>query len=176
MMVQNIFNAPKGERQFHIRDLKPEDAHAIFPLLADEENGRFMAFIPPKNAEDVRQSFENHIAVGYYYAITANDEDKAIGFVGVDKDGADQKIGKIGYLLNKQYWGSGIAPAAVKLITEYVLKNTEIEQIYATIKTDNKNSQRCIEKAGYLLKKKEENYVSSAAADQNHVRLIYYSA
>lgn len=176
MRIQNIFNAPKDERQFHIRNLKPEDAGAIFPLLADGENGRFMAFIPPKNAEEVRQSFENHIAAGYYYAITADDEDKAIGFVGIDKDGAHPKIGKIGYLLDKQLWGNGITPAAVKLITEYVLKNTELEQIYATIKTDNINSQRCIEKAEYRLKKKEEIYVSSATADQNHVRLIYYNA
>lgn len=162
--------------KINLREYQPQDADALFLLMSDPENSKFIAYTPHKCIEETRNSFEGHANCGYYFIMTLNDSDRAIGFVGVDQDGSHPGEGKIGYLMDKKYWGNGYTPAAVRLVTEYILKNTGIKSIYATIKPENTKSQRCVEKAGYILEKKLENYISSAADDSSRVRLVYRSA
>jgi RimJ/RimL family protein N-acetyltransferase len=164
-----------GEDVVKIRALTVEDAEAVYPLMSDGENSRFITFIPHASLEYTKNYLGWHIANGYYYAITLGDDDTAIGYVGVDKDDSDHVLGKIGYVINKRYWGCGYTPKAIKTVTEDVLASTEIKQIIATIKPENIRSQRCIEKAGYVFVKRLEDYISSAVEDKSRIRLLYHA-
>jgi [ribosomal protein S5]-alanine N-acetyltransferase len=158
-----------------IRALTMEDSEAIYPLMSDGENSRFITFIPHPSLDYTKDYIEWHMNNGFYYAITLFDDDTAIGYVGVDKDSIERELGKIGYVINKRYWGCGYTPGAIKTVTEEVLANSEIRQIMATIKPENISSQRCIEKAGYVFIKRLENYESSAVEDTSRTRLLYHA-
>lgn len=60
---------------------------------------------------------------------------------------------KIGYWLAERYWGKGIMPKVVKLITEYGFKKLKLKRIYAEVFSFNKGSKRVLEKSGFKLEK-----------------------
>ena len=55
----------------------------------------------------------------------------------------------IGYWLAEPYWGKGIMPQAVKLISAYAFNQLEVICILAYVLSKNPNSMRVLEKAGY---------------------------
>ena len=57
----------------------------------------------------------------------------------------------IGYRLREEYWGKGIATAAVKLMTDYLQTQTDVEIISASTMPDNKASAHVLEKNGFVL-------------------------
>lgn len=60
-----------------------------------------------------------------------------------------RKTPLIGYWLGQEYWGRGIMPEAVKLVTNYAFYNLDIISIQALVFSGNPKSMRVLEKAGY---------------------------
>jgi len=56
---------------------------------------------------------------------------------------------EIGYWLGEEFWGRGIATAALKTATAYALKAYKLNRIYALPFSENRASIRVLEKAGY---------------------------
>lgn len=56
----------------------------------------------------------------------------------------------IGYRLNEQYWGKGIATLTVKAMTEYLFNDIGINRIQAFVMTENIKSQKVLEKNGFI--------------------------
>lgn len=56
---------------------------------------------------------------------------------------------EIGYWVGEPFWGLGIAPKAVELITEYGFNQLGLVRIYTGVFDFNKASQRVLEKAGF---------------------------
>ncbi|MBK0380310.1 GNAT family N-acetyltransferase [Mucilaginibacter segetis] len=82
------------------------------------------------------------------FAIDINGE--AAGVIGLDfREDVYRKTPLIGYWLSEQYWGRGIMPQAVKLITNYGFAELDIICIQAGILGGNAASMRVLEKAGY---------------------------
>ena len=57
----------------------------------------------------------------------------------------------LGYRLNEQYWGKGIASEALGLMIEYTYGETDIEIITASTMIENRASARVLEKNGFVL-------------------------
>ena len=57
-----------------------------------------------------------------------------------------RKNAEVGYFLGEQYWGKGIASIALKQFIEYVFKTFPITRIFAPVFSNNKASQRVLEK------------------------------
>ena len=167
----NIIPAIQLFKGFALRELLVSDHAALFPTLSDKENHKFTTFEPHANSEHTAQWIErakNNPA----WAIISPDN-TAIGFVFYHSINMENKSCMIWYHLNKAFWGKGIAPAAVVLADNYIFGNTSIAQIAATVKPENTQSQRCLEKAGYSLERVIENYVSSAVNDHSRIRHYY---
>lgn len=58
---------------------------------------------------------------------------------------------EIGYWLDEKYWGKGIMTEAIKMLVEFVFKNTDIIRIYAEPFARNIGSRRSLEKAGFSI-------------------------
>lgn len=83
------------------------------------------------------------------FAIEINGE--VAGVIGLDfRADVYRKTPLLGYWLSEQYWGRGIVPEAVKLITHYGFNNLDIICIQAAILSKNPKSMRVLEKAGYI--------------------------
>ncbi|WP_345949910.1 GNAT family protein [Mucilaginibacter sp. PAMB04274] len=75
---------------------------------------------------------------------------KAVGGIALEmRQDVHQKTPLLGYWLGEAYWGKGIMPEAVKLITNYAFAHLDIICIQAFIFSGNPASMRVLEKAGY---------------------------
>lgn len=84
------------------------------------------------------------------FAIDVNGE--LIGTIGVHpQTDIYCKNALMGYWLGETYWGHGIMPKAIELMTAYAFKTFDITRIYAQTYDTNIKSQRVLEKAGFTL-------------------------
>lgn len=58
---------------------------------------------------------------------------------------------EIGYFIDEEHWGEGIATRAIKTATEYAFDTFNIVRVYAEPFADNAGSRRALEKAGFIL-------------------------
>lgn len=62
-----------------------------------------------------------------------------------------RRSAEIGYWLGRQFWGQGVATAAVRALSAYGLAQFDLVRLYATVYAPNLASARVLEKAGYEL-------------------------
>jgi len=94
-----------------------------------------------KNLKEARKKKPKEIN----FVIDINGE--AAGSIGFSK--IQEHKAEIGYWLAEKYWGKGIMPQAVKLITKFGFEKLKLRRIYAKVFFFNKPSMRVLEKAGY---------------------------
>jgi RimJ/RimL family protein N-acetyltransferase len=129
------------------------DAHAIFEAYAqDPEVCRFMTWTPHAS-EAVTQAFiESCIEAwreGYRlpYVVTDIDSDAAIGMLEARIQGTTVDIG---YVLARPHWGHGLIPEAIRALTTQALTTPGVYRVQATCDSENIQSQRALEKSGFL--------------------------
>ena len=78
------------------------------------------------------------------------------------------KTVELGYFIGENYWGKGIATAAVALMLEAIKKNKEIVRIEAKIFGGNGASARVLEKNNFVLEGTRKNaiYKNGVIADK----------
>lgn len=82
------------------------------------------------------------------FAIEINGE--VAGGIGLEfRQDVYRKTPLIGYWLSEQYWGQGIMPEAVKLVSAYGFEQLDVICILAFVLSQNPKSMRVLEKAGF---------------------------
>lgn len=143
---------PIGEMQ--VRSLVPSDLDALvrrannpkiaaqlrdrFPHPYTEEAGRaFLAMATERRPETV-------------FAIATDEE--LIGVLGLDVQPDVHRLSaEMGYWLAEDYWGRGIATAAVSAVTNWGFDELGLVRVFAGVYETNPASVRVLEKAGYEL-------------------------
>ena len=73
-----------------------------------------------------------------------------VGSVGITpQSGWRDHLGEIGYWVAEDYWGKGIAAAALREMTEYGFDRKDFRKLYAPVLAPNIASMRVLEKCGY---------------------------
>lgn len=75
------------------------------------------------------------------------DGDRAIGRCGLSYVGNTRSV-ELGYLLEPQQWGRGLATQAAQTVLEDGVDRLRLVQVLATVHPDNRASQRVLEKLG----------------------------
>jgi ribosomal-protein-alanine N-acetyltransferase len=138
---------------FKLRGWKPEDAvslqkHADNTHISDFLLDKFPSPYTMDDAVNWIKLMQNQDPM----AIFAIDVDgNIVGVIGLElRDDVYRKAPLLGYWISEDYWGRGIMPEAVKLITEYAFKNLDVVRIQAGILSNNPKSMRVMEKAGFI--------------------------
>ena len=72
-----------------------------------------------------------------------------VGSVGITPQGGwRDHLGEIGYWVAEDYWGKGVATAALRQMSEYGL-NREFRKLFAPVLAPNISSMKVLEKCGY---------------------------
>jgi ribosomal-protein-alanine N-acetyltransferase len=83
------------------------------------------------------------------FALDINSE--IAGGIGIELRGdIYHQSGIIGYWLAEPFWGKGIMPEAVKLLTDYAFFDLGLIRLQAGVFSKNTASMRVLEKAGYV--------------------------
>ena len=143
----------KNER-LTLRKLEEKDADALYELAHNKLVYRYLpTFLFEQKYEDIHkvirllytECFEESIILGIFL------KDEFCGLA--EMYGFKDHIHKVsvGYRLLPQYWGPGIATEALKLMTDYLLNETDIEIITASTMIENQGSANVLKKNGFTL-------------------------
>lgn len=132
-------------KPIHLRNTTIEDLKVLFQFQLDEE-ANYMAGFTDKDPADNRAFMEKWTPlladnVGKFKTIFR--EDQIVGSIGTyEIDGEAQ----VTYWIGKEFWGQGIATAAVTLFLEEFTRRP----IFGRVAFDNVGSIRVLEKCGFV--------------------------
>lgn len=135
-----------------LREYSESDLERIVLLANNENVARYLADTFPHPYTRSHADWWVHTGSKEPGAITRVVEYQGIfvGGVGVHRqDGWRDHIGAIGYWLAEDYWGKGIATAAVIQMTHLAFATAGIRKLCAQVLAPNVASMRVLEKAGY---------------------------
>ena len=132
-----------------LRPHRLADAGSLAESLADFAVARMLARVPQpydrQDAEDWLQIQLSDAANGWAAAITMGD-DVHIGMVGIEQRG---QAWRVGYWLNRHYWGRGIMTEAVGALLDRFLRRMPGGAIRSGAFADNTASLKVQQKLGF---------------------------
>ncbi len=143
-------------RRLLLRTLKECDAEAIKENITEEVK-KWLPEIPwPYTLDHAREYICNsisHLERGTAYNFGIVFENKLIGTISLYNIDKKEKKARLGYLLNKNYWGMGIMREAVEKVIEFGFMELNLEEIYTGVILENKPSYNLLKKIGFREKK-----------------------
>jgi ribosomal-protein-alanine N-acetyltransferase len=172
-MVQSITPILETERLF-LRRLIMDDLNELFALYSDPEIRKYFpeGVLSLEETEDELKWHMNghpeHAELGLWATIHKQ-TGKFIGRCGLLPWEIDGRLEvEIAYLLDKKFWGQGLATEAAKAILDYGFEKLNLTRLICLIDPENIASQCVAKKIGMTL----ERRVDGIAGD-NFPTLIY---
>lgn len=132
-----------------LRQLREDDAAALFPVLSDPEVMIWWSSGPHASLAETADYVKGNAAEGQGFdcwAITAGD-DVALGWV-ILIDGKPA-VKEIGYILHRDHWGNGIAREAVARVIDHGFDDLNLRRIFADTDPENAGSISLIQRLGF---------------------------
>jgi len=132
-----------------LRQLREDDAAALFPVLSDPEVMTWWSSGPHASLAETADYVKGNAAEGQGYdcwAITAGD-DVALGWVILIDGKPDVK--EVGYILHRDHWGNGIAREAVSRVIDHGFDDLKLRRIFADTDPENAGSISLIQRLGF---------------------------
>jgi len=170
----------KVSEQFFIRHINSGDREGIFQLYSNEKIAKYVARKTHSSVEESEEYIEilkQRIESGndIYLGICEAASQKLIGIIRFLKK-EDPSTLTIGYALNEEYWGQGIVAAAINKLVELIKAAGGYSKLRATVRPENINSQKCLEKLGFELAGKFNKVELVDSKEIETERLLYLKA
>lgn len=164
-----------------LRKFQLEDVQQLAPILA---NPQVMKFSPtgilsfPETQAKIQGFVASYKQYGFgKWAITFKETNQLIGYCGIAIEQIDNKNEReIGYRLNPNFWGHGLATEAASAAIKYGFEQLTFPYILGIVERENKASVRVIEKLGMQYKRKtifsgvEMDVYSVESPTEKHIR------
>ncbi|MGM5482271.1 MAG: GNAT family N-acetyltransferase [Nanobdellota archaeon] len=138
------------DAKISLRNQRVTDAKRFFQIL-NNPNFKFLRVCPDtveeeknflrKNQEKRKNGFE------YNYSIIF--KEKVVGGCGLKINQHRKFIGEIGYFVDEEYWGFGIATEAVKILEQKGFNEFKLKRIEILMNPENSASEKVAINAGY---------------------------
>ena len=139
-----------------IRKWRLTDAYDLSVALSDKcvldnlRDGLPYPYTVGDGEDFIKAMLSAHENDVFAFAIVA--DGKAVGSIAAYRQGnIHSRTAELGYYVAQEFWGRGLATAAVKGICAYVFENSDIMRIYAEPFARNAASCRVLEKSGFSL-------------------------
>lgn len=166
------------DSELRLREITLKDTFDLYQCLQDEETTQFIIPTPHQSIADtevyiskIHKRFIDRKQV--YYGIEHMYPSKLIGFICLHTFNERNKSLKIGYVLHKDYRGSGVMAKSIKKIITYTYDKTSINRIAASISPDNMDSIKLVERLYFQLEGYLRQYSYNQRTKQLEDRLIY---
>lgn len=137
-----------------LRPIRMSDAADIFDYASDPEVARYMSWDCHTSLSDTQAYIEfttdAYRTGGHYdYAFESKETGRVIGAGGAFKDIAEgDTCAEIGYVLNRDFWGRGLVPEAMRVFVDYLFAVKNIHRVEAYHFLENEKSGRVMQKLG----------------------------
>ena len=159
-----------------LRKILPEDKQRIFEGLSDDKVIEYYG-ISFKTLEKTQiqmnwfEEIQNNDR-GIWWGIAFKDSKELIGACGFNDWQKEHKKIEIGAWLLPAYWGKGIIPEAINLISEYAFNIMGIHRIEGIVETNNIKCKKMLKKLNFVY---EGTLRDSEIKNGKYVSLDYYS-
>ena len=138
-----------------IRNWRADDWLLILPMSLDPEVVQYIGHYQPWTEEETRQFASNRMSDFKRYGWTMwplmlKETDSLVGYCGFLRRMYGEYEGEIeiGYALEKDAWGMGLAAEAGARILQYGFESLGFERVIASARPENARSIRVMEKMG----------------------------
>ena len=139
-----------------LRHLHIDDVPDFFSYRSNPVANRFQGWIP-KQEQDALDFIKNRITgtpdipdTWIQFAIILAKDKKVIGDLGVYFHPEDPEEVKLGYTLDKDYWGHGYATEALRLLIDHLMIAYGKTKFVALISPENTASIQLIKRLGFI--------------------------
>ena len=160
-----------------LRRMKVGDSFDVFEYASREDVTEFLLWKPHPDIAYTREYLQfvaTHYEIGDFFdwAVVLREEDKMIGTCGFTKFDYTHNLGEIGYVINPEYRGRGIAVEAVREVMRFGFEELGLNRIEAKFMEHNTASLRVMEKAGMTF----EGFHRKAMKIKGRYETVGYSA
>ncbi len=160
-----------------LRPMRVADAFDMYEYAHREDVTEYLLWSPHTSIAHTRDYLayiESRYAICDFYdwAVTLSDTGKMIGTVGFTRLDLAHDLGEIGYVLNPEYHGKGIAAEAAGRVMEFGFSELSLHRIEAKFMKGNDASLRVMEKLGMVF----EGYHTDSMLVKGQYRTIGYCA
>ncbi len=160
-----------------LRDYKKEDVERLVQLANNKNVSRYLidTFPFPYTKEDAEWWIETGSKENNAVTKVIEYNSELVGSIGITPQaGWRNHIAEIGYWLGEDYWGQGIASAALKEMVHQVFAAKQYSKLFAPVLEPNKVSMKVLEKNGFVLEGilKQEVTKDGQRYDVHHWSLI----
>ncbi|MGT2929555.1 GNAT family N-acetyltransferase [Streptococcus dentasini] len=139
-------------RRLWLRPFRFEDREDFFTIAHNPDN---LAFIFPLQAS---QAESDYILVHYFmkeplgiWAIEDKASKRMIGAIRLEKLNLTKHHAEIGYFINQDFWGQGLATESLQSIVFLAFQECQLRSLSIITHQENLASQRVAQKAGFRL-------------------------
>jgi len=160
------------ERLF-LRGMRVSDAEDMFAYAQHEPVSRYLTWTPHPHLQYTRE-YLTYVGQRYRtgdffdWAMVCKDDGRMIGTCGFTAFDFSSDAAEIGYVLNPDYQGNGIATEAVREIIRFGFEELKLHRIEAKFMQENTRSLRLMERVGMQF----EGYAREALKIKGEYRTI----
>lgn len=142
-----------------LRPWQMSDVNDFYEYASVDGVGQRCGWLPHQNLAESARILEMFIEEKKTFALELKENSKVIGSIGLEERDADLGISptlagrEIGYVLNKDYWGRGLMPEAVKAVIDHCFQTLEFDWLTCGHFVWNDQSRRVVEKCGFQYRK-----------------------
>ena len=136
-----------------LRGMRVSDAEDMFVYAQCESVTRFLTWAPHPNLKHTKE-YLTYVGQRYRtgdffdWAVVCKEDGRMIGTCGFTSFDFTSDCAEIGYVINPQYHGRGLATEAVKEILRFGFKELSLHRIEAKFIQENTRSLRLMERVG----------------------------
>jgi len=143
-------------KELILKKVEDKDVNDLFNILTDAELFKYRPGNPWKTMDAVKKvighyerDFNKHktIYLGIFFKA---EKSKLVGIAEIFDFNNEVNSLEIGYTLNKNYWGNGIATIATSMLLDFLFNVVDVNRIQATPMPINKKSQNVLKRNGFV--------------------------
>lgn len=150
-----------------LRPIRPEDEQALFSIFSDAETMKFYGADAHTTIEETRSTiahmktaYETRKGLNWAVTLDGDEDETAIGSLSFHQFACKFKRVEVGYVINRAYWGQGIASEAVRAMLDFGFHDLNIHRVEAIIDDGNIASSKLLLKLGFVFEGKlRERYL-----------------
>ena len=136
-----------------LRRMLVADTDDMYEYACRQDVTKYLTWRPHPDRDYTREYLQylgSRYASGMFYdwAVIYEPDCKMVGTCGFTSFNCTSDSAEVGYVLNPEYWGKGIATEALSRVLEFGFENMGLHRIEARFIQENERSRRVMEKVG----------------------------
>ena len=136
-----------------LRRMLVSDCYDMYEYARRPDVTKYLTWSPHSSVDYTKEylaHLSHHYQLGDFYdwAVILKAENKMIGTCGFTRFHFPHDAAEVGYVINPEYRGRGIAPEALRAVLAFGFETVGLHRIEAKFVADNEASRRVMEKVG----------------------------